>query len=395
MGTSPCVDILTAFGALRDAITAGSPASVARPAASSMLVSRVAATLHELRDLERVPGRMARFRVDLAAQWGLYGAVRSATAYAHEAGVAGVLPAAAADVDVLGGMANRVAVAVEAHTPLPPVVAEVLAALRADAELAAPAVAAVMAAAGKKGGEWVGAVGGLGEGKEGGDILTVRVGGGAGGAPSQHLPPPPRPGSARPPADGRALKPATHGGGGGGERGASAVDGVTSPSRTALPSPQTLYYTTTRLHDAAASAAAAAAATVWAAGTPPAATTSATVGGTPVSLRYELPNRDGGSTRVRSLRGWSKLRHPNLVTLYGIATSSPGNGGGEGVTGTDGEPLTVLLVEDLAGSTPLEGLMGRVLAGGGGGSGGSHGARPAAATYAAAREESARQGALL
>lgn len=152
MGTvaeqSPCVDILTAFGALRDAVTAGSPAAAARPAATSMLVTRVAATLHELRDLERVPGRMARFRVDLAAQWALYGAVRSATAYATEAAVPGLLPPAAADVDVLGGMANRVAVAVEAHTPLPPVVADVLAALRADADRAAAAVRAVMAAVG-------------------------------------------------------------------------------------------------------------------------------------------------------------------------------------------------------------------------------------------------------
>ncbi|KAK1858846.1 hypothetical protein I4F81_001446 [Pyropia yezoensis] len=104
---SPCVGILEVFGHLRDAVQA----AVLLPAGSSLLMSRTAAVLHALRDLEAVRGRIELFRADLAAQWGLHEAIRSATSIIAAAGQPTALAAVVLDRGVVAAAAHRIVAA--------------------------------------------------------------------------------------------------------------------------------------------------------------------------------------------------------------------------------------------------------------------------------------------
>ncbi|GAB0497186.1 hypothetical protein MMPV_008510 [Pyropia vietnamensis] len=142
---SPCVAILEAYGVLRDAVNAAAIA----PASAALLLSRVAALLRGLRDLEAVPARVARFRVDTGAQWAIHEAIRSATAVVE--GAAKATPVAAVTIDrgVVGAAVARIAASVEAHAPLSAGAAAEVAAAVADSAHAVAALEAHPLTAGR------------------------------------------------------------------------------------------------------------------------------------------------------------------------------------------------------------------------------------------------------
>ncbi|GAB0498400.1 hypothetical protein MMPV_009744 [Pyropia vietnamensis] len=311
---SPCVDILRTFAHLRDAATT---AGTGRQAAADVLVTRVAATLADLRDLERVPARMGRFRGDLSAQWALHEAIRGAFAYVSEVprspssgrngtggSVAGVaVPLVTGDAGVVAALTHRLALAVEAHTPQRPALAETLAAVASDRAAAAERLAAAVP------GALGSSCGGSGNASTGaaGDMAGVANGVGE-------------------------------------SSGSSEDDRDGSGDGPKLPSLDQLY-----------AAARAAGVGVTGAST---AGGGHTLAGTPVTLSVAYPDGGGGEGappaagagwRPRAARLRAHLRHPNLVTLYGSVE------GGE--AGVDGDPLTVHVASRVPGEVPLDALL--------------------------------------
>ncbi|GAB0493531.1 hypothetical protein MMPV_004815 [Pyropia vietnamensis] len=132
---------LAIFSELRAATAA---ATVYR-SGCNLLVSRAGAALYALRVLERVPARAAAFRADVGSHWALHEAFRGALAFAAECRSPSPLQAACLGRGAVAALVNAIASAVEAHTPLPAAVADVLA---AEAEDTPDALHVVVAGAG-------------------------------------------------------------------------------------------------------------------------------------------------------------------------------------------------------------------------------------------------------
>ncbi|GAB0498527.1 hypothetical protein MMPV_009873 [Pyropia vietnamensis] len=297
---SPCVGILEAFGHLRDAVQA----VVLLPAGSTLLLSRTAAVLHALRDLEAVRGRIELFRADLAAQWGLHEAIRSATAIVTAAGTPTALAAVVLDRGVVAAAAHRIVAAVEAHTPLPPATSALLDAAAAD-ELPAADVARNSAL----GGFWTGGAGGERD-----------------GVPRSY-----------------ASSPASGYSGGGEVGGEGRRGGGSDPGgglSVSLPTFSDLFRATYAADHA------------WAGGVMGAATTAASVGGVPVAVEVVAESAITPAT-ARALRLRTRLRHPNLVTLYGVAPAPAG--------ALDGEPALAVVTAAAPGGMLFDAMNSRAL----------------------------------
>lgn len=132
---------LAIFSELRAATAA---ATVYR-SGCNLLVARAGAALYALRVLERVPARAAAFRADVGSHWALHEAFRGALAFAAECRSPSPLQAACLGRGAVAALVNAIASAVEAHTPLPAAVADVLA---AEAEDTPDALHVVVAGAG-------------------------------------------------------------------------------------------------------------------------------------------------------------------------------------------------------------------------------------------------------
>ncbi|OSX70060.1 hypothetical protein BU14_0934s0002, partial [Porphyra umbilicalis] len=304
---SPCVAILEAYGLLREAAASAAIA----PASCALLLGRVAALLRGLRDLEAVPARVARFRVDTGAQWAIHEAIRSATAVVADAGVASPLAAVVTDRGVVGAAVARIAASVEAHAPLTPAGAEEVRAAVADRVHAAAAVDAHPLL----GGLVPGGVGGGGTPPLGG-----RRGGGGGRAPR------------RPPTGRRRQV-------GLGPRGGRHGGAARPPTGPVIPFAELF----ARTYEP----------------------TAGTLAGTPVDLEY-IAEGDVTPPVARALHARVRLRHPNVLTLYGVVAAPPpavraaaagaglraGGGGGGGapplfasVSHTDDEVALALVSE--------------------------------------------------